>query len=129
MNRWAKAWQEEAEVSVISVNSVTPPSADRSAPGCPAAERTETALIDIVTRKVSILIGLKDGAIVSIAVPPSTDPVRTFAAGIVNSWLAEGDALEAQALRLLALTDLVAGLIRWQIEIRRGGPPSPSAPA
>lgn len=73
-----------------------------------------TAQIDVGNRSVAVGIKQTGGTIVAISVPPSTDPVRRHVVAIVNEWLAHGDNLETQALRLLALTDLVAGLIVWK---------------
>jgi hypothetical protein len=103
----ANLLNEAAPISTISAIS-------RGAP-------PDLKIFDLATTKIEmciipVAVGIRHsgGRIASIFVPSSTDPARTNAAAIVNGWLAQGDELEAQALRLLALTDLVAGLIRWK---------------
>lgn len=112
MSRWAEAWRA----------SCSPPTAEAlpSEPissGCVSTVtplRVETVAIDISTCRISVEVRHGPGGMESIAVPAATDPVRTKAAAIVNGCLAQGEALEAQALRLVALSDLVAGLISWK---------------
>ena len=117
MNRWAEAWQASCSPfnagvqdapqtgpgSVSSVRSVTPP-------------RVEGVAIDIANCRVSVEVTNGPGGIEAISVPVTTDPVRARAASIVNGWFAQGESLEAQSLRLLALSDMVAGLIKWRQE-------------
>jgi hypothetical protein len=74
----------------------------------------QTVLMDIVARSIPVTVVQKSGRILSIAVPSDTDPVRSAAARIVNKWIMQGAELEAMALRILAMSELVAGLIRWR---------------
>jgi hypothetical protein len=108
----ANLLNEAAPISMISAIS-------RGAP--PGLKNFDLATVQIEMCIHGVAVGIwhSGGRIGSISVPPSTDPVRTKAAAIVNSWLAQGDDLETQAVRLLALTDLVAGLIRWKRTLTR----------
>jgi hypothetical protein len=111
MSRWAAAWRDVSETTgsgdqkgecVRSVNSVT---------------TLQTATEEIVMCAVRVSVGIEHrcGRITAISVPQATDPPRTTIAAMVNDWLARGDDLETQALRLVAMTDLVAGLIAWRM--------------
>jgi hypothetical protein len=108
MNRWAEAWRDvsAADCDALGrggVSSGTPP-------------RAENLAIDISNRRVSVEVRHGPGGVVSIGLAATTDPVRASAVVIVNEWLAQGERLEAQALRLIAITDLVARLIRWETQ-------------
>lgn len=70
-------------------------------------------------RQVPVRIERRDGEITAISPSQGTDPTRVNVAAIVNDWLSHGDNLETQALLLLALADLVAGLIVWKVAAAR----------
>ena len=112
MSRWAEAWRASCSPSTADARPSEPISS-----GCVSTVtplRVETVAIDISTCRISVEVRHGPGGIESIAMTAATDPVRTKAAAIVNGCLAQGEALEAQALRLIAMTDLVAGLIRLE---------------
>lgn len=97
------------EGGVRSVSSVTPP-------------QSATVEIDMCGRRVAVRIEHREGEIIAIFPSQGVDPTRARVAVIVNDWLARGDSLETQALRLLALTDIVAGLIGWEADALRSLP-------
>lgn len=105
MSRWAEAWRD------VSAGDGRGGAGGRAGSTPP---RIENVAVDISNRLVCLEVRYGPSGIEVLVARGTTDPVRASAITIVNGWLAEGETLETQAIHLIALTDLVAGLIRLE---------------